>query len=443
METPIFDFVRRYRRRHAVRLHMPGHKGRAVLGCEPYDLTEISGADVLYDPSGIIARSEENATRLFKSAHSYYTTEGSSLAIKAMLALATKPGDVVLAARNVHKSFVYASALLDLSVRWLLPSSFVHPASAVTEPEALRAALSEGPLPAAVYITSPDYLGQMTDIRAIAAVCEEYGVPLLVDNAHGAYLGFLEDSLHPIALGATACADSAHKTLPVLTGGAYLHISKRAPRAYTEKARTMLSLFASTSPSYLILASLDAANRYLSERIKHRLSRVLKQKRLFDAALSKMGYSLLPSEPMKTVISARDYGYSGKEIARHLETLGIYPELADEFFLVLMLSSETTARDLARTRSALSLLERREALPPFCYTPMLPKTALSVREAMLCDFEDVPLTEAVGRICAAPTVSCPPAVPITVCGEVIDEYAVGLAKQFAVTHFCVLKQTNS
>ena len=215
---------------------MPGHKGKPHLGCEAGDITEIDGADVLYSACGIIDESERNASDLFHTAHTFYSTEGSSLAIRAMLALVREQSaddrPLILAARNAHKAFVYGCALLDLRVEWLYPQQSHHVCDATITPSQLQKRLAEQTeKPCAVYVTSPDYLGNISDIAGLSAVCDAYGVPLLVDNAHGAYLGFLEPSLHPITLGATICCDSAHKTLPVLTGGAYLHVSSKAPKA--------------------------------------------------------------------------------------------------------------------------------------------------------------------------------------------------------------------
>ena len=218
--TPIADFVARYAKSDTARFHMPGHKGSPVLGPEPHDITEIAGADVLSSPCGIIAQSENNATALFGTAHTYYVTEGSTQAIKAMLALVAQRAPrhrraSILAARNVHKAFVYAAALLDLDVTWLFPASHEHLCSCTLSATDVANALDTMPeQPEAVYLTSPDYLGRIADIEGIAAVCRARNVPLLVDNAHGAYLRFLSPSRHPITLGATMCCDSAHKTLP-------------------------------------------------------------------------------------------------------------------------------------------------------------------------------------------------------------------------------------
>ena len=247
MKTPIYDFVQSYIQSHTARFHMPGHKGKPYLGCEVGDITEIDGADVLYSACGVIDESECNASALFRTAHTFYSTEGSSLAIRAMLALVREQSaeerPLILAARNAHKAFVYGCALLDLQVEWMYPEKAHHVCDATITPHQLQAILAEQTKkPSAVYVTSPDYLGNVSDIAGLSAVCDAYGIPLLVDNAHGAYLGFLERSLHPIALGATLCCDSAHKTLPVLTGGAYLHISTKAPKGYAENARKALSM---------------------------------------------------------------------------------------------------------------------------------------------------------------------------------------------------------
>ena len=128
MKTPIYDFVKGYVDSEITRFHMPGHKGNGPLGCESLDITEIKGADVLCEAGGIIGESEENASRLFGTAHSFYSTEGSTLAIKAMLAVACagKQRPLILAARNAHKAFLCAAALLDVDIEWIYPDKFVH-----------------------------------------------------------------------------------------------------------------------------------------------------------------------------------------------------------------------------------------------------------------------------------------------------------------------------
>ena len=235
MDTPILDFLRQYAEHDWVRFHMPGHKGKGMLGCEKWDITEVYGGDALYEADGIIARSERNATELFGTQRTCYSTEGSSQCIRAMLYLAlnNRPkvnSNVIVAARNVHKTFVYAAALLDIEPVWLWPESSSSLCGCPVTPAILKETLDklDAP-PAAVYVTSPDYLGEMADIGSLAKVCHDSGTILIVDNAHGAYLKFLPKSLDPLDLGADMCCASAHKTLPVLTGGAYLHIGRRLP----------------------------------------------------------------------------------------------------------------------------------------------------------------------------------------------------------------------
>ena len=440
MNTPIADFVKAYASSGTVRLHMPGHKGRPFLGCEPYDITEVHGADVLYSAEGIIHQSECNASALFGTAHSFYSTEGSSLAIRAMLALAASGArrngrrPLVLAARNVHKAFVYACALLDLDVEWLYPETYRHLCSCeVSAGDIARAIALAERRPAAVYVTSPDYLGHMLDIGGIAGACRAAGIPLLVDNAHGAYLNFLPEPLHPMRLGATMCCDSAHKTLPVLTGGAYLHLSHDAPAEWMETARNMLSVFASTSPSYLILQSLDLCNRYLAEGYTARLAACIKRTGRLKTQLAALGYVLEDGEPLKIVIDAARSGRSGVEISEYLRGCGIEAEYSDDSYLVMMLSPETDEADFARIEAAfleLPVLPPLDLAPP--RAPQAPARRMSIREAIFGPRRIMAVEDAEGRTCASPMVSCPPAVPVVISGEEITHDAVGLFRRYGI-----------
>ncbi len=428
MNTPICDFLNAYRQKNAVRLHMPGHKGKAHLGAEPSDITEIRGADDLYHASGIIRESEENATALFGSARTLYSTEGSSLCIRAMLLLIRKLAEArgetprILAGRNAHKSFLSALALLDIEVEWLF-SEEDSLLSCQPKPEALKKKLSEKKF-TALYITSPDYLGNLSDLEGLASLCHEYGTLLAVDNAHGAYLKFLPKSMHPLDLGADICCDSAHKTLPVLTGGAYLHIAKNAPSLLIDEAKSALSLFASTSPSYLVLGSLDYANHLLSSSLPKALAKVAAHSYTLKNILIAKGYTFVGAEPMKLTLAPKPYGYRGDELARILEDQNIVCEFCDPDFLVLMLSSETSKEDIARLEEALIALPKKEPIeekPPRLPRPLL---AMSPRKAILSASEQTPIAEAEGKILASPSVSCPPAIPILVSGEIINADAV-------------------
>ena len=443
MKTPIVDFVRSYADTSPVRLHMPGHKGAGDI--ERYDITEIPGADSLYEASGIIMESERLAGELF-GCHTFYSCEGSSLCIRAMLYLILSyakdmgRGARVLAARNAHKTFIGAAALLGIEVDWMVGSGS-YLSSAITAEDVAEYLDKCSTPPAAVYVTCPDYLGGMADVCAIAEVCHARGVLLAVDNAHGAYLRFLTPSRHPMDLGADICCDSAHKTLPVLTGGAYLHVSDAAPTQLYERARTALSIFGSTSPSYLILQSLDRANAYLSCGYEARLADFAERVFDIEADLCAMGYELYGDEPLKITVCPKSYGYTGYELAEILAVAGVIAEFADRDHTVLMLTPEIAEDDLIRARDVLLGVERRTPVSEYPPSLAIPKRAMSPREAMLMPSEWLPRDKCLGKTLAAVTVGCPPAVPIIVMGEVVDECAMRAFEYYGITELCVLKDT--
>jgi len=443
MNTPIVDFVRQYAESDVLRLHMPGHKGKSFLGFERYDITEIKGADALYEADGIIAQSEENARGLFGSAKTLYSTEGSSQCIRAMLALLkmTRSNNgrcVVLAARNVHKAFVYAAALSRIDVEWLYPDSTDSLCRCEITPAALKAALGAmSAPPAAVYITSPDYLGGVADIRALADVCHSFGVLLIVDNAHGAYLHFLNKPSHPLDLGADMCCDSAHKTMPVLTGGAYLHISENAPHKLSENAKAAMSMFGSTSPSYLTLCSLDMANSYIENGYREKLVNTINHIGSAKHTLCQKGWRIEESDPLKITVKA-PCKTTGITLADTLRKNGIECEYADNDFVVLMATPENVKTDFDKLIAALGDCTCDYGKESAISIPKL-KPAMPIYEAMFAPQHTCDIENAVGSICGAPTVSCPPAIPIAVSGEEITPEAIAIAKSYGIRSISVLK----
>ena len=438
MNTPVADFVQRYAKAGTARLHMPGHKGRCFLGCEPWDITEIHGADALYEAEGILAESEQNAAALFGSQRTCYSTEGSSQCIRAMLylAVAASGSHTVVAARNVHRAFVSAAALLDLEIRWLWPEESRSLCGCPISPAQLEETLNSLPEPpAAVYLTSPDYLGGMAQIPALAQVCHQHSTLLLVDNAHGAYLRFLQPSLHPLDLGADLCCDSAHKTLPVLTGGAYLHLSPTAPAQLGPLAKSALGLFGSTSPSYLTLASLDLCNRYLAEGYPQRLAEAVGRLAELRERLTAAGWRVEPSDPLRVTVAA-PRGVTGQELAGQLRRQGAECEYADRDFLVLMATPENTPEELAHAAAALG------QCPGEANPPQLPlargERACSIRQAAFAPRETVDAAHSLGRVCGLPTVGCPPAIPIAVSGERITPEALALFAYYGIEQVEVL-----
>ena len=322
MNTPIYDFVQNYIKSNTARLHMPGHKGVSFLGPEAFDITEIKGADELYAPSGIIRESEENATHLFDTSKTLYSAGGSSQSINAMLYLAYLKADktnrpFVLAGRNAHKSFIYALAKLDCDVKWLYPENSDSICSCIVTAEMLENKLQNlSYKPFAVYITSPDYLGRMSDIESLAKVCKAYDIPLLADNAHGSYLKFCKTDMHPISLGADMCCDSAHKTLPVLTGGGYLHIAKDDKYGFSQNAVNAMAIFGSTSPSYLILQSLDLCNRYIDEKIRDDIDVCAENVAELKTFINSNGFDVISDESLKLTVDFRGANMDFKCILR-------------------------------------------------------------------------------------------------------------------------------
>lgn len=440
MTSPICDFVKNYIKSDSSRLHMPGHKGRGDLGFEKYDITEIDGADELFHPSSIIAESEKNASAIFGS-HTVYSAGGSTLCIQTMLHLiiqyARSKGEPpkILAARNAHKAFVNAAALLGIEIEWMFPLDSSYHSFNLT-PNRVEE-LIKAHTPTAVYITSPDYLGNLCDIRGISEVCKRHHTLLAIDNAHGAYLKFLPTSLHPIDLGADICCDSAHKTLPVLTGGAYLHISDTAPELFHKNAKSSMSLFGSSSPSYLILQSLDLANANHSE-YQSSLNAFLPIAAQLKRDIQNLGYVIIGDEPLKITLCPKPRGIDGTGIAQFLIKHNIFPEFYDNDFVVLMLSPNNTPTELSELKSVLESIPR---LSPITLGPPpvpIPKAAISPSQVLAFECESLSIDECLGRICAAPTVGCPPAIPIAISGEIIDESVIKCFKYYGLTDCSVI-----
>ena len=443
MKAPICDFVKNYVKKRVKRLHMPGHKGTSLTGWEKWDITEIKGADSLYEADGIISESEKIAGKIF-GADTFYSTEGSSQCIRAMIYLvalyAREKGErpLILASRNAHKTFLDAVTLCDADVRWLYGGGEESYLSCKITPERLEKALgSVDKVPTCVYITSPDYLGNMCDIAALSKVCEAHGTVLVVDNAHGAYLKHLPVSAHPIDLGAAMCCDSAHKTLPALTGGAYLHISKKAEDVFKLNAKRALSIFGSTSPSYLILQSLDAVNAY-TDTYKAKLGSLLPLAKSIRAELEAHGYAFVGDESIKFTVDAKKYGYTGTELAGIMRSRhNIECEFADPDYIVFMLSP--LDKGVKQLRKALLSVPRKSEI---CDTPpdfSRGEAVLSVRDAMLSPSEEIPVSASLGRILSCSNLSCPPAVPILIPGERIDKSAISAFNYYGIESVRVVK----
>ncbi len=442
MDTPLYDFLVNYAGSGTVRAHMPGHKGRSLLpelsALYSFDITEINGADSLFEADGIIRRSEENMSALYGTADTFYSAGGSTLCIQAMLAAMKLEGRTVIAVRNVHRAFLNAAALLDLDVKWLMPrwsGGILSGEISLADAEEL---LRSTPSPC-LYVTSPDYTGHMADIRSLSQLCRKYEAPLIVDNAHGAHLRFMQEDMHPISLGADMCCDSAHKMLPALTGAAMLHTSDAH---YAGMLRQCMSMFASTSPSYLIMASIDLCCGYLEGEIRRDICRVIP---MINALKQRFADQLcfVDGDPFHITISAAESGLDGNELAQLLRENGAECEYSDSDLVILLMSPMTAEADISALSAALENALSAAvsgAVRDTRFTMELPRKAMSIREAFFAPCETIPVGEAVGRICASVKVPCPPAVPIAASGEVIDRSCVELFRRYGIPDVIVVKQ---
>ena len=422
ISTPIHDFLLTYTKENPVRCHMPGGKESLL------DITEIEGADSLYESSGIIRSSEENAATLFGSAKTLYSCGGSTLAIQTMLAAAKAAypdKNRVAASRFCHRSLVSACALLGLEIDWIMPRSFL---SCNITTKAAEEKITSDTL--CLFLQTIDYYGGECDIEEMSVLCRKKNLPLLADNAHGAYLVFTER--HPLHRGADMTADSAHKTLPCLTGGAYLHISKNAPQALAARGKELMALFGSSSPSYLILNSLDLCNRHIAEE-REQAEQVLAEVKKLKTALTAAGFTLHKSDLMRITIDACGCGYSGFELSALLRERGVSAELADSRYTVLLFSTGQSLSDFPRILEAakqIPIMSPKEYSEPIF---PLPPSVMSTRDALFSPSEKIPVNSAEGRICASICCPCPPCVPLVMPGEVITADVIEGMRTYGVS----------
>ena len=411
---------------------MPGHKGHALPALSAlnaayaWDITEIAGADSLFEADGILRAGERQTAALYGSADCCWSAGGSTLCIQAMLARMKAENRHVVAGRTVHRAFLNACVLLGLEPEWVFPRSGGLIAGHY-EPADFETTLQHCSDPACIYVTSPDYCGNLQDIRALSAICRKHGAKLLVDNAHGAHLAFLPENRHPIALGADFCCDSAHKMLPSLTGAAVLHCAEPCGM----EMKQYMQLFGSTSPSYLILQSIEAAMDWLSGEGAGRVKACAERAGLLRRNLPQFAYA--GNDPLHLTIRC-----DGNDLANQLRARNVECEYADSTCIVLLLSPVMEEADFRRPEETLAACKPHPAqIPPPLPAP--PERVVSLREAALSAWESVPLSDAAGRICGPVQVPCPPAVPLLVSGERITEDWLELLRFYGIGQITVMR----
>jgi arginine decarboxylase len=424
------------------RFFMPAHKGNiSSKKIIKYDITEIDGADYLFSATGIIRNSEILTAKLFGVKNTIYSTSGSTLCIQTMLSVLKRELQIekIIAIRNVHISFVNACALCDITPIWIYPNytdeNFV---GGVIDIEKLENMIIENQDAGAVYITSPDYLGNMAVIKKIAEICKRHNKILCVDNAHGAYLKFTQKDLHPMSLGADICCDSVHKTLLSLTGGAFLHSNLNVD--YLDLKKNM-SIFGSTSPSYLTLASLDKCNDYLEKYAKKDFTNLEKKiKRVVDICRQR-GISGIfnTGDFCKLTLDYSSIGYDSEEIRSYLQSKKIEPEYIGGSFVVFLISPFNKKKDFRRLENAIKLIEIKKAIKKETFDIQISNSSLNLRNAFLCEYETVDIDDAQGRFSAEVSIKCPPGVPIIIYGEEISQNLVKVLKNNGIFKIKVLK----
>ena len=424
MNTPIYERLRSYRSSNRVSFAMPGHKnGRGIK--ENYtslDVTELEATlNLCSESDETVNKAQKLLALLYGADASFILTGGSTSGIQAMLAAALRPGAVVLASSDCHKSVINACAICGFRLRFI-PAELDEESLIPYDAEDIGTALDKHEDIEAVIVTSPNYYGMCRDIRKYAEECHKRGIPLLVDEAHGAH--FPASSRLPesaIRCGADIAVNSAHKTLNALTGAAYLHI--KSGLISKERLRCALDMFRSTSPSYPIAASADAARAELESTIEW--NRLIDMCMSFRHMIEEMTYMrvLENDDPTRIVINVTSFDTTGYEVAESLsKDFGIDAEMADLVNVVLIATPSNTVDDFEKLYKALnSIYEvlgvRRERYS--FLSPVSREKAIDPQPAFYSPYTELPMTDSIGMTAAKTITAYPPGIPVLCAGEEI------------------------
>ena len=436
MKTPIYSQLLKHKSLGYSPFHTPGHKNNNFFPKNLFELdfTELPDTDALYEAEGIILQTEKNLAKLFSAKRSIISSGGCTLAIQTMLRLASQRGNKILFARNIHRSAVNACALLGIIPKWILPKSENGLFTGRISPKDVEKEFLNDTEISALYITSPDYYGELTDIKALSEICRKYNKLLLVDNAHGSHLAFLKENQHPVHLGADMSACSIHKTMPVLTGGAVLNIGN--PK-FSETAKNAMSLFGSTSPSYPIMASIDICCDYMLNGNGISDYKALEE-RVANIKESAKNHRIIQPEGScdTTRICINTNGI--KNQIKFFHSYNIEPEFCDGQNAVFICTPFNTEKDFQRLETAISNIN---AITPNHndFSLELPEIKLSPREAILAETEMISVENSFGKISAESACPCPPGIPVIMPGEVINKNTVSQLLEYGFKYINVVK----
>ena len=427
--------------------HMPGHKRNMASGemADFYriDITEIDGFDDLHHAEGVLRKAQERANRLYGAEETFFLVNGSTCGVLAAILAVTEPGEEILIARNCHKSVYHAAILQSLSVHYYQPQMIQeYDICDGVCAEEIERLLDQYPGVKAVVITSPTYEGILSDIAGIARMVHKRGKVLIVDEAHGAHLGLAENLPQgAVAQGADLVIHSLHKTLPAMTQTALLHIN--GDRVDRERLHRYLTMLQSSSPSYVLMASMDACVRFLEEEGTGRFAFFQGQYEKFCRNTAKCrwikngkmtnmseNYAMTGWDIGKILISVRDTELNGKELSDILrERYHLEMEMAADTYALAIMTLMDTQEGWQRLADALCEIDDRiekenrgrQKMPKNVRQITLPQVGSSMAAAFHSPREEIFLREAAGRTAADFLMLYPPGVPLAAPGEVLDE----------------------
>ncbi|MBE3578398.1 MAG: aminotransferase class I/II-fold pyridoxal phosphate-dependent enzyme [Caldanaerobacter subterraneus] len=443
MSTPLYDALMEYVKKETVPFHMPGHKQGRVLPKEyienlaKIDLTEVPGLDNLHNPDGPILEAEKLAAKAFGSKQAFFLVNGSTGGIYAAMYAVLNPTDKVLVMRNSHKS-VYNGVVLTQSIPvYLLPEiDYENGIAMGIDVEKLEEVLQKERDVKAVVVTHPNYYGFCSDIEKIVDIVHKYGKILIVDEAHGAHFPFSNNlPKTSIKAGADIVVHSLHKTLTSFTQTSILHLN--SDRVDVDRLKYSLSLFQSTSPSYILMSSIDMAREYMEKEGKKRLEEVIQLALYVRREIDKMEgirclgedivgrYGIVDFDVTKLTISVKNLGIEGPEAEDFLRReCNIQVEMSDVYNILAMVTvgdDEKRVKMLLEGLKKLSKNRKRVKFGDRILFPSLPEMELTPSEAVRKKKVRVPFEKAEGAISADFVTPYPPGVPLICPGERIEK----------------------
>lgn len=451
---PLVEMLQELAQRSSAAFHTPGHKkGQGIpsvlrewLGAATFqaDLPELPELDNLFAPEGVIRQAQDLAAEAFGAEQTWFLANGSTCGIEAAVLATCNPGDRLILPRNVHQSAISALILSGAVPVFIKPE--FDPAWDIAHgvtPKAIESALSQNPEAKAVLLVSPNYYGVCADVKPIAQITHKYNIPLLVDEAHGAHFAFHPNLPMPaLQAGADLTVQSTHKTLSALTQAAMLHV--QGTRIDRDRLTRALQLVQSTSPNYLLLASLDAARQQVATQGKALMSHTLELATQARSCLNEIpGVSVLSAESLarwdcfdldltRLTVDVTGLGLTGFQADELLhQTLGVTAELPTLRQLTFIISLGNTKQDIDRLIQSCQQLPSSSALSSsaFCLPPATVASPLSPRQAFFAATQTVAIDAAVSRISAEWVCPYPPGIPVLLPGEVVTQEAIDYLRQ--------------